>query len=101
MQNEITYNANLFTLTKSEPLRVHVYNPMVSPNYERIGRFYEILGRLAKRLTGELGIAVISDEGKIKTLEKKIPPDAFKQEITDKKERLRILQDILGRRSEF
>ena len=59
MSGKATYNANLFTLTKREPLRVHVYNPTVSPDYERTGRFYEILGRLAKKLTGEIGMAVI------------------------------------------
>jgi len=81
MSSKVTYNANLFALTKSEPLRVHVYKPTVSPNYERTGRFYEILGRLAKKLTNELRTAVISDEGRIKTLEKRIPSDALKQEI--------------------
>lgn len=81
MSSKVTYNTNLFTITKSEPLRVHVYNPTVSPNYEKTGRFYEILGRLAKKLTRELETTVISDEGKIKTLEKKIPPNALKQEI--------------------
>ena len=81
MSSKVTYNTNLFALTKSGTLRVHVYNPTVLPNYERTGRFYEILGRLAKKLTGEIGTAVISDEGKIKTLEKKIPPNASKQEI--------------------
>ena len=79
--SKATYNANLFTLTKSEPLSVHVYSPTVSPNYEKTGRFYEILGRLAKKLTNELGTAVISDEGRIKALEKKIPSDALRQEI--------------------
>jgi len=81
MSSTVTYSTNLFAFTKSEPLRVHVYNPTVSPNYERIGRFYEILGRLAKKLTSELGTAVISDEGKIKTLEKKIPSNVLKQKI--------------------
>ena len=35
MSSKVTYNTNLFALAKSEPLRVHLYNPMVSPNYER------------------------------------------------------------------
>lgn len=81
MSSKVTCNANLFALTKCEDLKIHVYNPTVSPNYERTGRFYEILGRLAKKLTNELRTAVISDEGRIKTLEKRIPSDALRQEI--------------------
>lgn len=79
--SEITYNINLFAMTRSESLTVNVYVPKVSPNYEKSGRFYEIMGRLAKKLTNDLGIAVISDEWRIKTLEKKLPSDALRQEI--------------------
>jgi len=59
----------LFELKTYKPLSVRVYIPEMLPFPARPAHFYQVLGRLARRLTESMGTAVISDEGKIKVLE--------------------------------
>jgi|Deesub1362A_J573_1020465.scaffolds.fasta_scaffold00668_19 hypothetical protein len=77
---DLNYNANLFELRTYKSLVVNVYTPKISPNPEKPAHFYQILGRIARKLTKDLRTAVISDRGKIKVLESQI--DGNKLETT-------------------
>lgn len=75
------YNANLFELKVYKPLKINTYTPVISPAPERPAHFYRVLGILAKKLTDVLETATISDEGRIKVLELKIPEDKLETRI--------------------
>jgi len=62
------YYANLFKVTKTEPIKIKIYNVNVKPIPEKRPLFYNILGILAKKLSYKLRSPIISDEGKIKVV---------------------------------
>jgi hypothetical protein len=67
-----TYNANLFELKRFEPLHVYVYRAEFDPSIDERKMVFQILGRVALRLTKSLRTAAISDDGRIKVLESRI-----------------------------
>lgn len=71
------FNANLFHLTKHEPLKVKTYIPSISPQPPNDANFYQVLGRVANTLTKQFKIPVISDFGKIKVLESEIGEESL------------------------
>lgn len=75
------YNANLFELKTYKPLSVSVYTAELTPPPEKPAHFYQVLGRLARKLTKSMRTAVISDEGKIKVLETQIQEQDLVSEI--------------------
>jgi len=75
------FNANLFELKTYKPLKVNVYIPELTPSPEKETHFYQVLGRLARRLTRSMGTAVISDAGRIKVLESPIQEQDLVHEV--------------------
>lgn len=102
------YNANLFELKKYKPISVSIYQPEVIPFPEETPVFFQILGRIAKKLTKELATAVISERGSIIVLESSIPEDLLKikeevSNIGNFEINLKLLEDknIIFRESPF
>ncbi len=75
------YNANLFALKTYQSFKVNVYSAKLEPFPAKSGHFYQVLGRLARRLTESIGTAVISHEGKIKVLESTLSANDIVSEI--------------------
>jgi hypothetical protein len=75
------FNANLFELKAYAPLNVNVYYVELTPAPENAYYFYQVLGKLAKKLTQLMKTAVISDAGNIKVLEVTLPEEDLQQEI--------------------
>jgi hypothetical protein len=69
----MTYHANLFELKRYKPLNVHIYSPRITPEPEKQSHHFKLLGKMARSLTEDFKLATISDEGRIKVLENKIP----------------------------
>lgn len=78
----MTYHANLFELKRYKPLSVHLYLPKITPEPQKRNLHFKLLGKMARSLTDDLKLAIISDEGKIKVLEAKIPHDHGRKELT-------------------
>lgn len=72
------YNANLFELKKYRPISVSIYQPEIIPFPKETPVFFQILGRIAKKLTRELATAVISERRSIIVLESSIPKNLLK-----------------------
>lgn len=77
----MTYHANLFELKRYKPLSVYVYLPKITPEPQKRTQHFKLLGKMARSLTDDLGVAVISDEGKIKVLEAKVRDELGRKEL--------------------
>jgi len=64
-----------------KPLKVNIYDPKLTPSPENMYQFYQVLAKLAQKLTRSLKTAVISDSGKIKVLEEAISEKDFQNEV--------------------
>ncbi len=81
MAGNSIYNANLFRLIRAEDLPIAVYQPSVSPSPKLRPQLYQILGRLANKLTRDLGTVVVSDERMIKALAATLPSSAESHKV--------------------
>lgn len=75
------FNVNLFELKTYKPFKVNIYDSEFTPSPENMYHFYQVLAKLAQKLTRSLKTAVISDSGKIKVLEESISEQEFQNEV--------------------
>lgn len=75
----MSYHANYFKLRRHEALPVRAYSARINPPPSTKPQGYQILGRIARKLTSELKAPVISTQGRLEILGTEIPPGLLSQ----------------------
>lgn len=79
----MTYHSNLYLMKRSEPLKVLQYTTSLSPAPSVSPQHYQVVGKLAKELTRQFKIPVVSDGSSLQVLGDDVLARSYKVPIED------------------